>query len=236
MSFAGLLLIALAVSADAFAVALTLGVKMWRFAWRYVLTIALVFGGFQALMPLIGWFLGDNFLKYMEAVDHWIAFGLLLAVGGHMLWAAFKPEEKECSRCVGECTCGSGVLEAPGVPEVPGLPGDEGATDTDGAAKVERAAGVEVDERPYPKIALGTLLTLGIAESIDALAVGITFPVAGVNVWAGIALIGVVTTLLSGLAVWLGHKLGTKFSQVAEILGGVILIAIGIQVLVQHIG
>ncbi len=245
MSFAGLLLIALAVSADAFAVALTMGVKMRTFAWRYVLTIALVFGGFQALMPLIGWFLGDNFLQYMEAIDHWIAFGLLLAVGGHMLWAAFRPEEEECVLCAGECGCDN-VLGEVGTADPTGVGVKTQDTTVDestiGSQSVAAGRGATAQdtvvrtETAYPKLAIGTLLMLGVAESIDALAVGITFPVAGVNVWAGIALIGVVTTLLSALAVWLGHKLGTKFSQVAEILGGSILIAIGIQVLIQHIG
>lgn len=250
MSFAGLLLIAVGVSADAFAVSLTMGVKMRQFAWKYILTIALVFGGFQALMPLIGWLLGDNFLQYISAVDHWVAFGLLALVGGKMLWEAFERDEEErvCSVCLEECTCEeSGVVGAnanePHVASAvtethPGQVALAGAGNTAG----EAVGGIATIERPqtqpraYPKLAVGSLIMLGIAESIDALAVGITFPVANVNVWAAITLIGIVTTVLSALAVWLGHKLGAKFSKPAEIVGGLILIAIGIQVLVEHLG
>lgn len=142
----------------------------------------------------------------------------------------------------GECTCEKALGEAGPTGASVGVDsqiGDDPAATSKNTASsaVATVQDTAVSTEPaYPKLAIGTLLMLGVAESIDALAVGITFPVAGVNVWAGIALIGVVTTLLSALAVWLGHKLGTKFSQVAEILGGTILIAIGIQILIQHIG
>ena len=93
MSFWALFLIALGVSADAFAVALTKGLHMRRFNLRTALVIAGTFGGFQAVMPLIGWLLGSQFASYIEDFDHWIAFGLLLLVGGKMLWEAFSPHE-----------------------------------------------------------------------------------------------------------------------------------------------
>lgn len=223
MSFVGLLLIAVGVSADAFAVALTMGVKMRRFAWRYVLTIALVFGGFQALMPFLGWLIGDNFLQYISAIDHWVAFALLAIVGAHMLKEAFEDDD-DCETCPDVCACDSAAEVNVGQEGSP-LSGQQDG-DVLTVAKAQSPA--------YPKIAFGSLILLGIAESIDALAVGITFPVAGVNVWSAIALIGVVTTLLSGIAVWIGHKLGARFSKPAEIIGGLILIGIGVSVLIEH--
>ncbi|MBX0299200.1 manganese efflux pump MntP family protein [Cryobacterium sp. 1639] len=90
MSFWALFLIALGVSADAFAVALTKGVHMRTFTLRHAMVIALTFGLFQAVMPLIGWMLGSQFARYITEFDHWVAFGLLLLVGGKMLWEAFS--------------------------------------------------------------------------------------------------------------------------------------------------
>lgn len=90
MSFAGLLLIALGVSADAFAVALGKGLHMKTFNLRHALAIALAFGGFQALMPLLGWLLASQFARYITGIDHWIAFGLLLLIGAKMIWEAVR--------------------------------------------------------------------------------------------------------------------------------------------------
>jgi len=93
MTFLPLLLIALGVSADAFAVALTKGLHMRRFNLRHAVIIALTFGLFQAVMPLVGWLLGTQFARYITEFDHWVAFGLLLLVGGKMLWEAFSAHE-----------------------------------------------------------------------------------------------------------------------------------------------
>ena len=93
MTFLPLLLIALGVSADAFAVALTKGLHMRRFNLRHAVIIAFTFGLFQAVMPLVGWLLGTQFARYITEFDHWVAFGLLLLVGGKMLWEAFSAHE-----------------------------------------------------------------------------------------------------------------------------------------------
>lgn len=93
MTFWPLLLIALGVSADAFAVALTKGLHMRRFNVRHALIIAGTFGVFQAVMPLIGWVLGTQFAPYITGIDHWVAFGLLALVGGKMLWEAFSSHD-----------------------------------------------------------------------------------------------------------------------------------------------
>ena len=93
MTFWPLFLIALGVSADAFAVALGKGLHLRRFNLVNAAIIAFAFGLFQALMPLIGYFLGTRFSGYIESFDHWIAFGLLCAVGAKMLWEAVHEEE-----------------------------------------------------------------------------------------------------------------------------------------------
>ena len=81
-----LFLIAVGLSMDAFAVSVCKGLGMSRFDMRQALIIGLFFGGFQAFMPLIGWALGAQFAQYVTAVSHWIAFGLLVFIGGKMLW------------------------------------------------------------------------------------------------------------------------------------------------------
>lgn len=90
-----LFLIGVGLSMDAFAVAICKGLGMHRVNWRHSFVIALFFGGFQALMPLIGYFLGSQFASFVEPVDHWIAFALLAFIGGKMLWDAFHEDDGE---------------------------------------------------------------------------------------------------------------------------------------------
>ena len=95
MGFIALILLAIGLSMDAFAVAICKGLKMQEINRRQTLIIALFFGGFQAIMPLIGWLLGSQFERYIVSVDHWIAFGLLIFIGGKMIWEALKGNEEE---------------------------------------------------------------------------------------------------------------------------------------------
>ena len=105
MGFIELFLTGVGLSMDAFAVAICKGLGMRKIRWRDALVIALFFGGFQALMPLIGWAAGSLFASTITAVDHWIAFGLLAFIGGKMLWDAFHEEDSPCV-CGRDCaTC-----------------------------------------------------------------------------------------------------------------------------------
>lgn len=97
MGFFELFLIAVGLSMDAFAVSICKGLKMQRFNVRHAGVIALAFGGFQALMPVIGWFLGKQFESYITGIDHWIAFALLAVIGGKMAVESFKKEEEDSS-------------------------------------------------------------------------------------------------------------------------------------------
>ena len=90
-----LLLLALSVSMDAFAVSICKGLAMKKATLKAGLTCGIWFGGFQALMPLIGFFLGTLFAEAIKAFDHWVAFGLLAIIGGNMLKEAFGKEEPE---------------------------------------------------------------------------------------------------------------------------------------------
>lgn len=188
MSFWPLFLIALGVSADAFAVALSKGLHLRRFTLGNTLLIAGAFGVFQAVMPVIGYLLGVGFSAYIETFDHWVAFGLLTAIGGKMLWEA--------------------------------LHGDD-----------------EDDEVDTDRVDLKELSVLALATSIDALAVGVTFaflpnvPI----VWA-VVLVGLTTFVIAFAGVALGHRVGHRFGKPAEIAGGLILIAMGVKILADHLG
>ena len=99
MSFFEIFLIGIGLSADAFAVAICKGLNMRKINYNHAFIIALFFGGFQALMPLVGWFLGSSFRVYIENFDHWIAFLLLGFIGGKMIFEALKGEDEECCSC-----------------------------------------------------------------------------------------------------------------------------------------
>ena len=87
---------------DAFAVAICQGLCMRKLNWKYAGIIALFFGGFQALMPFLGWVLGSQFAEYIRNVDHWCAFILLLLIGGNMIRSSLAKEEESASCAVKE--------------------------------------------------------------------------------------------------------------------------------------
>jgi len=186
MSTWTLLLIALGVSADAFAVALGKGLQTRRLRAHDALILAGVFGVFQALMPVLGWLLGTRLRAYIVDIDHWIAFTLLALIGAKMIWEALHPDN------------------------------DEAATE-DG-------------------IPLRELLVLGVATSIDALAVGISFAFLDVAIAGAATTIGTITFLVSLIGVYLGHRAGIRFRTPAEVVGGAILILIGTRILLDHLG
>ena len=174
------LALAFALAMDATAVAAARGLAP-RAAEGWVLP--LVFGAAQAAMAALGWALGAVGGAYVAAWDHWIAFGLLVAVGGKMLYDAWRHEE-----------------EAP------------------------QAAGVVV------------YLALAAATSIDSAAAGVTLPLLAVAPGLAIALIGIVTLVLSAIGYRIGRALGERFGPVLEAVGGLVLIGLGVRVLVEHAG
>lgn len=94
MSIIELLLIGIGLSMDAFAVSVCKGLGMTKLNKKNTFLIALFFGGFQALMPWLGWFIGSRFQKYIEQFDHWIAFGFLVFIGGQMIYESLKEKDE----------------------------------------------------------------------------------------------------------------------------------------------
>lgn len=186
MSLLAVFGIGIGLSADAFAAALTHGLRMRMLYYRRAVIIALTFAGFQALMPLLGWLLASQFTRHLDPVDHWIAFGLLFLIGAKMIWDACGTD------------AGNGAAE-------------------DG-------------------LHIGRLLMLGIATSIDAAAVGVSFAVLEISILQSILIIGATTLVLSFIAVVIGHRIGVRFRTPAEIIGGLVLIAIGTRILLEDVG
>ena len=90
MSFMEAVLLGVALSMDSFAVSVTNGMQLDKVTLPYTLAVSLMFGAFQALMPLIGFFCGSFFYAYIEAVDHWIVLALLCALGGKIIFEAVR--------------------------------------------------------------------------------------------------------------------------------------------------
>ena len=190
MGIAELLILAVGLSMDAMAVSICKGLAMKKATIRAGVTCGLWFGGFQALMPLIGFFLGALFADAIEAFDHWVAFGLLAIIGINMLKEALEKKDA----C---CTC------------------EESSAD----------------------LSVKTMFVMAVATSIDALAVGISLAMVGnVNIFFAVTLIGLCTCLLSMLGVKIGNVFGSRFESKAEIAGGIILIALGVKILLEHLG
>lgn len=95
MGIPELFLIAVGLSMDAFAVSVCKGLSAQKLCWKHYLIIGAWFGGFQALMPTVGYFLGSTFEKYITSFDHWIAFVLLAFIGGNMLREGLSKEEEK---------------------------------------------------------------------------------------------------------------------------------------------
>ena len=169
------------------------------------LSCGLWFGFFQALMPLIGYFLGAQFEHFITHIDHWIAFGLLSVIGGNMIRESISQRDNETtSRDVTHYT-------------------DENKHDVIGASEHDTES------------KSASMLILAIATSIDALAVGVTFAFLKVNIWKSILIIGITTFMFSFVGVKIGNVFGSRYSKAAEIVGGVILIVLGIKILIEHL-
>lgn len=183
MGIVELMIIAVGVSMDAFAVSIAKGLSVSKIRPRYMYRTAIWFGGFQALMPLIGYFAGIHFADLVSNVDHWIAFVLLALIGSGMIKESFDKDSCEVS----------------------------------------------------PDFSFRTMLTMAVATSIDALAVGVSFAFLKVDIWMAVIIIGVTTAAFSAAGVLLGNIFGCRYKSKAEFAGGVILIAMGLKILLSHL-
>lgn len=181
-----LLALATALAMDAFAVSLAIALALGSPSRSQTFRLAFHFGLFQFLMPVAGWLAGCGVREYIAGVDHWVAFGLLLFIGGKMLLES-NAIGRAKNGCVCDPTCGA------------------------------------------------SLILLSVATSIDALAVGLSLSLLGVEILFPALVIGAIAFALTALGMKLGPLAGRLFGRRVEIAGGIILIAIGFNILVSHL-
>lgn len=176
-----LIAISIGLAMDAFAVSISEGIALKKQSLKYGIIVGVLFGGFQAIMPLIGWYAGSFFSEFISKYSPIITFLLLLAIGGKMIYEAY--DEDKCEK--------------------------------EGICKLS-----------------GDLVLLGVATSIDALAIGFSFSlIKGIHIVYSITVIGVITFIISFLGVYLGGKIGKFINTKVEYIGGAILILIGFKAL-----
>ena len=206
MNLLELLLIAIGLSMDAFAVAICAGLTMKKATVKKAMIVGLYFGIFQAVMPLMGYYAATWFADKIISYDHWIAFVLLCFLGGRMIFESFKGGGCPDRVCPVE-TCKD--RNCPG-----------------GKRPDNKEATLKPDE----------MLPLALATSIDALAVGVSFAFLQVNIVPAVSFIGITTFALSMIGVKIGNVFGTRFKSKAELAGGIILVLIGLKILLGHLG
>ena len=187
MGFVEALLLALALCVDSLVVSTTTAFRT-KMTYRQGLLMALVFGFCQGVFPLAGAIIGDVAREFIEAVDHWIAFGLLAIIGGKMIIEAVRNK-------------------------------------------------ADNPDNFNFQFSIFNFFLLGVATSIDAFAVGIGLgldnPLATV-LWI-VTTIGVVTTLVSLLGVYLGKRNIPVPERTANIIAGLVLIGLGVKILLEHL-
>ncbi|WP_105301187.1 manganese efflux pump MntP family protein [Anaerococcus marasmi] len=182
MDTASLLILSVGLAMDAFAASICKGLSEKTHSIKNSLSVGFCFGFFQAFMPVIGFLLGRRFAEAIRAIDHWIAFFLLLILGLEMI-------------------------------------------------KASRNAYCEVNHG----FDFLSLSKMGVATSIDALAVGVGLAFLNIDIVKSASTIGIVTALLSVIGFKIGSKLGMKSKQIAELAGGIILIGLGAKILIEHL-
>ncbi len=182
MSWLELIVLSLALSIDSLVVSIATStcIEPGRHT-HHAIVMGLAFGGSHALMLILGWFAGAQFVSLISEFDHWIAFGLLAFIGGKMIWESFQGEE------------------------------------------FTRTCPV----RRLPSLCLAT--------SLDALGVGLSFALINIEILRPAIVIGVTVLIFTIIGVLAGKQLKKYFGHYAELFGGLVLIAIGANILFEHI-
>jgi manganese efflux pump family protein len=184
MDYFTILVIAIGLSFDTFAVSLSYGVVRNRILFRQASWIAIVLAVFQGGLTIAGYFLGSIISDALKATDHWVALGLLSFLGIKMIYEGQKKSKDD-------------------------------------------------EVRDYSSTLV--LLTIALGTSIDAFAVGISFALLDVRIWVSGMLIGAVTFLASMTAIRIGKSAGKRLGNKVEIIGGLLLIAIGLKIFLEHV-
>lgn len=185
MNISATILLAFGMSMDAFAASIGKGATLHKPKFSEALRTGLIFGAIETLTPLIGWGLGMLASQFILEWNHWIAFTLLVFLGGRMVIEGFR-------------------------------------------------ATADNDDTPQHRHGFWILVTTAIATSLDAMAVGVGLAFLQVNIIATALAIGCATLIMSTIGMMVGRFIGPLLGKRAEILGGIVLIGIGGQILWSH--
>lgn len=186
MDIIAIIVLAIGLSMDSLAIALTSGAIIKNHQLINVLKIAGMLGFIQMALTIIGWLVGKSFVSYIDQYDHWFAFAILSFLGIRMIRDELRSK------------------------------------DNDG------------DSRPFNPLNIRTMFTLSLATSIDALAVGLSLSLIGNPITLPAIIIGVVTFFFAAIGIVFGSKASKKYRLSINIIGGLILIAIGTTILLDH--
>lgn len=178
--------LAIGLSMDSLAIALTSGAIIKNHRLVNVLKIAGMLAFVQMVLTVVGWLVGRTFVGYIDQYDHWIAFSILVFLGIRVIRDELRNKDED------------------------------------------------VEVRPFNPLNIKTMFTLSVATSIDAMAVGLSISIVGIQITAPALVIGVVTFCVGILGVVFGSKASKRYKLSINILGGLILIAIGVMILLDH--
>jgi manganese efflux pump family protein len=181
MNFWTILGVAVGLAMDAFAVSIAAGMILADITPRHVFRLAFHFGLFQFLMPIAGWALGRQTASWLAGCDHWVAFGLLAAVAGKMLFDAWRHREQE-------------------------------------HAAADPTRGM-------------TMVSLSLATSLDAFAVGVSIALLRVPIFFASVVIGLVAASFTIVGIHFGNRIGARWERYAELFGGGVLALIAVATL-----
>lgn len=187
MNFYATLILAFALSMDAFAVAVCKGATLHKPHFKEALRTGFIFGVIEACTPIIGWALGLYTSQYIMQWDHWVAFGLLFILGSRMIYQSLKRDEP----CI-------------------------------------------VATAPHRHSSL-SLIATGIATSLDAMAIGVGLAFLQVDIVHTAMTIGMITMIMATMGMLIGRYIGPILGKKAEIIGGIVLLLIGFNILFEHL-
>lgn len=221
MDILSIILIAIGLAMDCFAVSIASGLRVERTCLfskpNRPILMAVLFGVFQGGMPLIGYYAGTLFANFFSRFSPWIALVLLSSIGGKMIWESFHENvilcalnKQRCSKHNAQCEFHGNKAQCP--------------------YHVHPSA-----EEGSADFSLRNLLLLAVATSIDALATGVIFIPVPEMLWIGVGIIALVSFLLSMGGYLIGVFVGAKFHFNVGLLGGIILILIGLKIFIEGV-
>ncbi|MEA4957596.1 MAG: manganese efflux pump MntP family protein [Methanobrevibacter sp.] len=212
MDIITIIIISIALAMDAFSVSITKGFTLKNITKMQILWFGIFFGGFQALMPLLGYISGSQLEQFVKSITPWIAFLLLLFIGLKMIYDSLKEDEEDIKENTNKNT-------------------NENINKNINENENKIYTKISKDKFSFKELTL-----LAIATSIDAFAVGVTFAILKTPIIIPILFIGIVSFILSEIGIIIGQKIGHFFGNKFEIIGGIVLVLLGFKILLEGIG